>query len=480
VRRARAQHQTLPEVALEMARVQRDVKVNEDLFGLLKTRYQEVQIRERERIEEVRIELPATEPTAPSNPTDLGTKLLAGLAVGLLLGLVLAFTVESLDTSIGTIEDVESFLAVPVMGLIPDIGPNDLAIPGAPEGRQEAQPFLITLQNPSSTIAEAYRSLRTNLDFVALERQIKTIVVTSASRTEGKSTTAVNLAVTMAQMGRKTLLVETDLRKPFLHFAFGIPKEPGLAEAILGNQPWTAVVRTVTDLMLGRLGLDQIVGAPNIDKLHLITSGSPPSNPAEFLNSQRMTELIAAFREQFDIVIFDCAPVLPVTDAAILASKTDGTLLVHRVGTVARAALRRSKTLLENVHGRVLGIVLTGLKAEISPDFEELEYYRYGYGEAAEGARGRRGGPGAAAPKRGRLASLFSSKLFLVAAGAGAAAAVGAWYGADSLRAAAPPAPASGPAQFRVIVDAFATPEEAQAAAARLQATRAGFRSVVR
>ncbi len=480
VRQARAQNQALPEVALEMARVQREVKLNEELFTQLETKYQEVQIREREKIEEVHIELPATEPADAANRPDFGTKFLAGILVGLLLGLVLAFTVESLDTSIGTIEDVENFLSVPVMGLIPDIGPDDLVIAGAPDGRQEAQPFLITLQNPSSPIAEAYRSLRTNLDFVALERQVKTLVITSASRTEGKSTTAVNLAIAMAQMGRKTLLVETDLRKPFLHFAFGIPKEPGLAEAILGNQPWTAVVRTVTDLMLGRLGLDQIVGAPNIDKLHLITSGTPPSNPAEFLNSQRMTELIAAFREQFDIVIFDCAPVLPVTDAAILASKTDGTLLVHRVGTIARAALRRSKTLLENVHGRVLGIVLTGLKAEISPDFEELEYYRYGYGEKAEGVE-RGGAPGARtarAPKRRWLPSLFSSKIFLVVAGAAAAAAVGAWYGAESLRAAAAPpgsqatyrhpdqaapqadaSPAAGPAATGGEARPFAAPE---------------------
>jgi capsular exopolysaccharide synthesis family protein len=426
VRQARAQNQAIPEVSLELARVQREVKLNEELYTQLETKYQEFQIREKEQIQEVKIELWAADPSAPSNPTDWGTKLAAGGLVGLLLGLVLAFTLESLDTSIGTIEDVENFLAVPVMGLIPDIGPDDLVIPGAPEGRQEAQPFLIALQNPSSTIAEAYRSLRTNLDFVALERQIKTIIVTSASRTEGKSTTAVNLAITMAQMGRRTLLVETDLRKPFLHFAFGIPKEPGLAEAILGNQPWTAVLRSVTDLMLGRLGLDQIVGAPNIDQLHLITSGAPPSNPAEFLNSQRMTELIAAFRQEFDIVIFDCAPVLPVTDAAVLASKTDGTLLVHRVGTIARAALRRSKTLLENVHGRVLGVVLTGLKPEVSADFEELEYYRYGYGEGVEG--GTKTSPGARGPraaKRGRLASLFSSKTSLLLVGALAGAGLG-------------------------------------------------------
>ena len=115
-------------------------------------------------------------------------------------------------------------------------------------------------------------------------------------------------------------------------------------------------------------------------------------NPAEFLNSQRMTELIAAFRQEFDFVIFDCPPILPVTDAAILASKTDGVLIVYRVGKIARSALKRAKTLLENVRGTVLGMVLTGLKAEISPDYEELEYYRYAYGHEPRRASGTTSG----------------------------------------------------------------------------------------
>jgi hypothetical protein len=133
--------------------------------------------------------------------------------------------------------------------------------------------------------------------------------------------------------------------------------------------------------MLGPLGLEKLMGSPNIDKLNILTSGTPPPNPTEFLNSQRMTDLIAAFRQEFDVVLFDCSPILPVTDAAILASKMDGTLIVYRVGRTARAALRRAKVLLDNVRGKVLGIVLTGVRAEVSPDYEEMEYYRYAYGQ---------------------------------------------------------------------------------------------------
>ncbi|MEK7338585.1 MAG: polysaccharide biosynthesis tyrosine autokinase, partial [candidate division NC10 bacterium] len=357
VRRVLEQHQRdLPGTALMLARLQREVKVHEDLYALLKGKHQEALIREREQVEEVSIVRPAIPPAQPSNVPQTAAKTLVGLVVGLTLGLVLAFVVESLDTSIGTIEDVEAYLQVPVLGLIPniDVAKEIRELEGVDpasidEGVLERYAFLITLLLPKSTIAEAYRSLRTNLEFLRLDKDLKAIVVTSASLSEGKTTTAINLAISMAQMGRKILLIEADLRKPYLHHAFGIPKEPGLAEVIIGTYEWTDVIRTATDLMLGKLGLEKVATAPGIDNLHILTSGNPPPNPAEFLNSQKMADLIRAFREAYDAVIFDCSPILPVTDAVILGAKTDGCLIIYRVGKVARSALRRVKTLLENV-----------------------------------------------------------------------------------------------------------------------------------
>jgi polysaccharide biosynthesis transport protein len=386
IQQLQQQQRSLPDVALQYAQLQRDMTINENLLTQLRTKFQEVQIKEKEQVEEVSLVRPAIQPTAPMNPPQTSGKGIVGILIGLTVGLVLAFVMESLDTSIGTIQDVESYLEVPVLGLIPniDVAKDPLL---APRGGKEEdplrnmRPFLICLLSPHSTLTEAYRSLRTNIEFLSLEKSVKTLSLTSASLMEGKTTTAINLAISLAQMGKKTLLVEADLRKPFLHHAFGLQRDPGLAEVIVGNKEWKECVRTVADLMLGPLGVEHVMNAPNIDKLYLLTSGTPPPNPTEFLNSQRMVDLIQAFRQEFDIIIFDCPPILPVTDAAILASKVDGTVIVYRAGKIARSALRRAKALLENVRGKVLGVVLTGLRAEISPDFEQLEYYRYAYGQ---------------------------------------------------------------------------------------------------
>ncbi|HSB67772.1 MAG TPA: polysaccharide biosynthesis tyrosine autokinase [Candidatus Methylomirabilis sp.] len=397
----RQQQRTLPDVGLQYAQLQRDLAINESLLTQLRSKFQEVQIKEKEQVEEVSLVRPATLPAGPTNTPQTTGKGIVGILIGLTVGLVLAFVLESLDTSIGTIQDVESYLEVPVLGLIPNIDVTKDPSLGA-QGAEEdpigkLRPFLICLLSPRSTLAEAYRSLRTNIEFLSLEKSVKTLSLTSASLMEGKTTTAINLAVTLAQTGKKTLLVEADLRKPFLHHAFGLPRDPGLAEVIVGNKDWRDCLRTVADLMLGPLGVENVVSVPNLDKLYLLTSGTPPPNPTEFLNSQRMADLIQAFRQEFDIIIFDCPPILPVTDAAILASKVDGTLIVYRVGKIARSALKRAKTLLENVRGKVLGIVLTGLRAEVSPDFEELEYYRYAYGQEP----GRTGSPRTARGNRG-------------------------------------------------------------------------------
>jgi tyrosine-protein kinase Etk/Wzc len=366
--------------------MEREVKVNERIFSLLKEKHQEALIKEKEQVGEVSLVRPAVGPLRPVNPPQALPKAVVGLVIGLVLGFVLAFVVETLDTSIGAIDDVESLLEAPVLGVIPHLNVKAELVEETGEAvtldaeAEEKYAFLISLFLPGSRVAEAFRGLRTNLLFSGLERDIKTIMVTSSTQMEGKTTVAINLAIALSQLGKRTLLVEADLRNPYLHHAFGIPKDPGLTEVLIGSARLDEAIRSFPDFILGKAGVESLVDRRGIENLLILTSGHQPPNPAEFLSAQALTNFLAEVRQRYDYVILDCAPVLPVADPTILGSRVEATLLVVRVGSVARAALRRAKALLEATRARVLGVCLTGMRAEVSPDYAEMAYYRYRYG----------------------------------------------------------------------------------------------------
>ena len=209
---------------------------------------------------------------------------------------------------------------------------------------------LITLTNPRSPATEAYRTLRTNLTFAALDKPIETLVVTSAAPGEGKSTVLANLAVTMAQGGRRTILVDADLRRPGLHEIFGIVNDRGLTtmiveEAVLDDPPLIGV---------------------GVDNLWLMPSGPMPPNPADILGSRKMEEVIAALRARADVVLFDAPPIIAVTDAAVLGTKVDGVLLVVCAGRTRREHAQRARELLERVHVRIVGAVLNDAPRDVT------------------------------------------------------------------------------------------------------------------
>lgn len=377
-----------PEELLFIGRARNEVEINRELFSQLRTKYQEALIKEAEKVDEVSIVKPAYEEPLITNPSSVSQKTTVGLFIGLLLGFVMALVVETLDTSIGTIDDLEQYLDIPVMGVIPDVESEEIIgeIQQSAASEEELDPDTADLYSklishfaPSSILSESYRAMRTNIQFLLLEKQYKTITITSASLGEGKTSVAINLAITFAQLGKKVLLVEGDLRKPRLHKIFGLEKEPGLTDIIIGNSQWEDTVRTVIDMMLGSLQFEQLFQTPGLDNLSIITCGNIPPNPSEFLNAKGIEDLITDLKDYFDIVIVDVPPVLPVTDAVILGSKTDAVLLVYRAGKIARSGLKRAKNILENVKSNVIGIVLLGLKPDVNP-----EYFKFGYKSYAE------------------------------------------------------------------------------------------------
>ncbi len=216
---------------------------------------------------------------------------------------------------------------------------------------------LISAASPKSPITEAYRTLRTNIQFASIDRELKSIMVTSTGPGEGKSTTIANLAVVLAQSDKKTLLIDADLRKPTVHHTFELQNRKGL-----------------TTYLAGKDGLEQTVQKTEIANLDIMTSGPIPPNPAELLNSKAMTKFIEEVSLKYDQVLFDTPPVIAVTDAQILASKLDGVLLVVNSGLTNKDIALKAKQQLENVKANILGVVLNNKQMKGDGQY----YYYYG------------------------------------------------------------------------------------------------------
>jgi capsular exopolysaccharide synthesis family protein len=207
---------------------------------------------------------------------------------------------------------------------------------------------LVTVEHPRSAASEAYRTLRTSIEFAGLDRPIKTLLVTSASPEEGKSTTLANLAVVSAQEGKRIIAVDCDLRRPSLHTIFGLPNSQGLTTSLVDAQALQSPPIQITAT----------------EGLSVLTSGPVPPNPLELLGSRRLQELFATLKEQADIIFVDAPPVVAVADAAVLASKLDAVLLVIRAERTKRDYLERAKAILEKVNARLIGAVLTNVQMD--------------------------------------------------------------------------------------------------------------------
>jgi len=204
---------------------------------------------------------------------------------------------------------------------------------------------LVTKVNPKSPVSEQYRTIRTNIQFSTVDTDIRSIMVTSSVPGDGKSTTAANLAVVFAQQGKKVLIVDADLRKPTAHYTFNVPNTIGL-----------------TNVVTKQIGLKDAIRETTTENLFILTSGPIPPNPAEMLGSKAMKDLIKEMYTHFDMVVFDTPPVLAVTDAQILANQCDGTVLVVKSEQTDKEAALKAKELLTAASGKLLGVVLNGVK----------------------------------------------------------------------------------------------------------------------
>ncbi|GKS58645.1 hypothetical protein YTPLAS18_21720 [Nitrospira sp.] len=381
--RYRARYLAFPKAAIELTRLERDVKMNADLYSSLKIKHQELLIKSAEQIEEVTIIAPAVKPDAPTNTPNTPINLAVGSIMGVFLGIVMAFARESFDTSIGTIEGVEEFLKAPVLGVIPKFDDDELqeaartALPMlSDKDMTDSVSKLVTLLQPKSLISESFRSLRTNLQFASIDRRVKSLLFTSAGLGEGKSTTVINLAITLAQEGQRVLLVDADLRRPVIHRRLGLPLGPGLQDALQGSRTWQELIHPASHFLKGKIGHNSPLGSPGLENLHVLTSGATTQQAGESMSLAKMRPLMNEMQSAYDIVLYDTPPILPVTDAVAMSSRVDGTIIVYQVGRIGRNALKRAKFLLAHAQANIMGVVLTNVKAEIAP---EASFYRYEY-----------------------------------------------------------------------------------------------------
>jgi capsular exopolysaccharide synthesis family protein len=304
-------------------------------------------------------------PVYPSSPKKTENALI-GLAIGLLLGVGLAFLVDRLDDSIKSKHDIDEISnGIPLVGLIPEV----------PGWRDRDDAHVITLESPQSVPAEAYRTLRTSVQFLGIEQPLTVVGVTSPNQGEGKTTTLANLAVSAAKAGLRVVIVCCDLRRPRIHTFFGQSNEIGL-----------------TSVLLGEASLDDAV--QDIDeqpRLRLLASGPIPPNPAELLNVSRVEQVLQSLARTSDLVLIDCPPVIPVTDSLLISRMVDGMLVVGHARRTHKRELQRALELFGQIDGRVVGTILNAVPSRGGYG------YGYGYGssytygiDADEGRRARR------------------------------------------------------------------------------------------
>ncbi len=342
--------QKLPGIERHYAGLERNFKVNEELYDYLLKKHEEARISRAATVANIRIidkAIPAKTPITPQK----GKNALISLLLGFILSLIFAFYTEYTDTSLKTVDDARRRLTLPIFGIIPLIN----------HGKSDDQKReLITAEDLKSTISEAYRSLRTNIQFTDLENKNKCFLITSSGPAEGKSTTAANIAITLAYADIPTVLVDADFRKPIIHSLFDVEQEYGITNYLISDIPVSDVIKHT-----------------KIKNLDVITVGTIPPNPSELLNKGKVDTLIQILKTQYNYIIFDTAPVLPVTDPAILGSKVDGAFIVVELGRTTIEAVSRAHSLLKNTNTNVYGIILNKISMTVGRYGHYYYYYHY-------------------------------------------------------------------------------------------------------
>ncbi len=344
---------------IEYKKLDREAKNNSELYDLVLKRLKETDLTSLLKTNNIHLLDASIVPTSPIKPSRTKNTLFAAVA-GLLAGFALAFIQEKLDNTFKGQDDIQNTLGIAFLGIVPSIvDPEAL---GSSKQSASARDIYVHT-HPKSSVAECCRTVRTNLLFMSPDRPLRKLLITSSGPQEGKTTVATSLAIAMAQSGNRVLLIDTDMRRPRLHRAFGIPNDIGL-----------------TSTVVGEASIDDAIKATEVPNLSVLPCGPLPPNPAELLHAERFKKLVDLLASKFDRLIFDSPPIGAVADAVVLSTQVDATLLVLRAGKTTYEMGRRAVDGLFGVNAFVAGSVLNNLDLESqSYGYYYYYYYRHGY-----------------------------------------------------------------------------------------------------
>ena len=367
---------TLPAKSVQFAQLERDRSVLAETYSLIRQKLEEARITEASQLGKVRIIDPAIPPLSRTSPSTM-LNLFFGLIVGVGIGALAAFLIEQTDNTLKNTSDIER-RGINVIGIIPDItkakgtygrrrkrklkqNKDQEYKMGTINVANDIKRRIITKEDPRSPIAEAYRSLRTSLTYASVDSELKSLIVTSAGPGEGKTTTITNLAITFANIGKRTLLIDADLRRPVVHKIFNFNIEPGLTHYLTGFPR----------------NIHPLVKQTEIKNLQVITAGATPPDPSVLLSSQRMHEFIKNIEIGWDIILFDAPPAVAVTDASLLAKDINQFILVVKSGVTDKLAFDRTIQMLSGADAPITGVVMNAVSPRTS--YESYHYYNEYY-----------------------------------------------------------------------------------------------------
>ena len=358
----------LPQKQLELAGLERGNAILNKNYSFIREKLEESKLNVAIKVGNTQFLDTAQKPRRPSSP-DHQQNIIMGLLLGLGSSIFLAFLIEFLDNTLKTIDDIEKY-NLGVLGIIPSIGNPDkkrrrwTVLKNRSTSNSNTRGLkrrLITKEDPKSPVSEAYRSLRTSMLYSTTKKNLKSILVSSAGPGEGKTTTVANLAITYANLGKKTLLVDTDLRRPVVHKVFDLERDPGI----------TTYLSSATD------DYTNLIQTSEISNLSIITAGIIPPNPSELLGSNRMTKFVKQIENDWDIVLFDSPPMIAVTDATMISKEIDQVVLIVKVGQTDKKAFHHTINNLRNINAPLGGIIMNAVTSKSSYGSYYYYYYQY-------------------------------------------------------------------------------------------------------